>query len=49
MRELEADEVVQNALGPLTYEAFWRAKWAEIEEYRTKVSDWEVERYLESA
>jgi glutamine synthetase len=49
MRELEADEVVQKALGPLTYEAFWRAKWAEIEEYRTKVSDWEVERYLESA
>jgi glutamine synthetase len=49
MRELEADEVVQNALGSLTYEAFWRAKWAEIEEYRTKVSDWEVEHYLESA
>jgi len=49
MRELEADEVIQNALGPLTYEAFWRAKWAEIEDYRTKVSDWEVERYLESA
>ena len=49
MRELEADEVVQEALGPLTFEAFWRAKWAEIEEYRTKVTDWEVERYLESA
>lgn len=49
MRELEADAVLQDALGSQTYEAFYRAKWAEIEEYRTKVSDWEVERYLELA
>ncbi len=49
LRELAADDVLQDALGPLTYEAFHRAKWAEVEEYRTKVSDWEVERYLETA
>lgn len=49
MRELENDEVVRNALGQETYEAFSRAKWAEIEEHRMKVSDWEVERYLETA
>ena len=32
-----------------SYEAFWRAKWAEVEESRMKVTDWEVERYLEQA
>jgi glutamine synthetase len=49
MRELEADALLQNALGEQTYEAFKRAKWAEIEEYRTHVTDWELERYLELA
>ena len=49
LRELEADPVIRDALGPTLYEAFWRAKWAEIEEYRMKVTDWEVERYLEVA
>jgi glutamine synthetase len=38
---------LQDALGPVIYEAFRRAKWAEIEEYRMRVTDWEVERYLE--
>jgi glutamine synthetase len=49
MRELEKDKILQEALEPATYEAFCRAKWAEIEEYRMKVSDWEVEHYLELA
>ena len=49
LRELEKDEVVKEALGPVSYEALSRAKWAEIEEYRMKVTDWEVERYLEVA
>jgi len=49
LRELEGDQVLQDALGPVTYEAFRRAKWAEIDEYRTRVTDWEVERYLELA
>ena len=49
MRELDKDEVLKEALEPATYEAFKRAKWAEIEENRMKVSDWEVERYLEQA
>jgi glutamine synthetase len=44
---LEEDGVLKEALGPTTYESFMRAKWAEVEEYRTKVTDWEVERYLE--
>lgn len=49
MRELEQDEALKDALGPVTYEAFLRAKWAEVEEYRMKVTDWEIERYLETA
>jgi len=49
IRELEADPVLLQALGPTVFEAFYRAKWAEIEEYRTRVSDWELERYLEVA
>ena len=49
MRELEGDLVLQEALGSEVYENFLKAKWAEIEEYRMKVSDWEVARYLEQA
>ncbi len=49
LRELEKDEVIKGALGPAAYEAFVRAKWAEIEESRMRVTDWELERYLEVA
>jgi glutamine synthetase len=49
MRELENDKVLTDAMGTVLYEAFCRAKWAEIEEYRMKVTDWELERYLEQA
>ncbi len=49
LRELERDTVLQEALGSNIYETFTRAKWAEVEDYRMKVTDWEVERYLEVA
>lgn len=49
LRELDNDQVLKDALGIAVYEAFQRAKWAEVEEYRTKVTDWEVERYLLTA
>ncbi len=49
LRELDKDSVLKDALGPVVYEAFVRAKQAEIEEYRMRVTDWEVERYLEVA
>ena len=49
LRELENDAVLQDALGTVAYEAFYRAKWAEVEEYRMRVTDWELERYLEVA
>jgi glutamine synthetase len=49
LRELDANDLLKDALGSVTYEAFNRAKWAEVEESRMRVTDWEVERYLEVA
>ena len=45
--ELEADSVVREALGDHVFNHFIEAKRAEWDEYRTQVSDWEVERYLD--
>jgi len=47
--ELDNDEVIKSALGAATYEAFTRAKRTEWDEYRMCVTDFEVERYLETA
>jgi len=49
LHELDGDAVLKDAFSPVMYEAFHRAKWAEVEEYRMRVTDWEVERYLEVA
>jgi glutamine synthetase len=49
LRELEADVVIRESLGADIYETFNRAKLEEIAEYQMKVTDWEVERYLELA
>ncbi|MGD2157087.1 MAG: type I glutamate--ammonia ligase [Anaerolineales bacterium] len=49
LRELEKDKIIRDALGSEIFEAFRRAKWTEVEEYRTRVTDWEVERYLDIA
>ncbi len=49
LRELDNNPLLQDALGPVIYGAFRRAKWSEIEENRMRVTDWEVERYLEVA
>ena len=45
---LEQDEVVLKALGEHAAQALVRAKRAEWEDYRSRVSDWELERYLET-
>src|SRR4029079_9053022 len=45
--ELDADPVVIEALGEHVFNHYVEAKRAEWDEYRTQVSDWEVERYLE--
>jgi glutamine synthetase len=47
--ELSNDDLMKKTLGPTLYEAFVRAKSAEWEEYRLRVMDWEVQRYLEIA
>jgi len=49
LREFDGDAMLKDALGAETSEAFLRAKWAEVEEYRMRVMDWEIERYLELA
>src|SRR5215208_3607763 len=45
--ELERDEVIREALGEHIFGRFLAAKREEWDEYRTQVSDWEVDRYLE--
>ncbi|HEB64853.1 MAG TPA: type I glutamate--ammonia ligase, partial [Chloroflexi bacterium] len=49
LKELDSDAVLKDTLGESVYAAFMRAKRAEVEEFRLRVTDWEVERYLEIA
>jgi len=49
LNELDKDEVVKAALGETMYDAFTAAKWNEWDEYRLRVTDYEIERYLETA
>jgi len=49
LNELDQDRAIKDAFGPAVYEAFRRAKLEEWEEYRLRVTDWEVNRYLEMA
>ena len=46
---LDKDTVLKDALGEEIYTAFRRAKMEEWEDFRINVTDWEVEKYLESA
>ena len=46
--ELEADEVIREALGEHVFSRFVDAKRAEWDEYRTQVTEWELDRYLEA-
>jgi glutamine synthetase len=45
--ELVRDDVIRDALGDHIFNHYIDAKRAEWDEYRTQVSDWEVERYLD--
>ena len=47
--EMEQDEVVRNALAPGLYETFMRAKRSEWDDYRIHVSDWEIDKFLQTA
>ena len=45
---LEKDDVLKAALGDTIYDAYMRAKWEEWDEFRLRVTDFEIERYLET-
>ena len=45
----EADQVVQDALGGSLTGAFLKSRYAEWEDFRTHVTDWELNRYLTTA
>ena len=48
VEELKADAVVCEALGDHVLEHYIEAKTAEWNEYRTQVTQWELDRYLEA-
>jgi glutamine synthetase len=48
LNALEEDEVIREALGAHTHEAFINAKRLEWEDYRLEVTDWELRKYLPS-
>jgi glutamine synthetase len=45
---LEADDVILDALGPHVSEKFVQAKTAEYTDFLASVSQWEIDRYLET-
>lgn len=49
LSELEKDTVLKDALGDFLFEAYLRAKWEEWDDFRLRVTDYEIERYLETA
>jgi glutamine synthetase len=46
LQELEKDSVVRDALGLHVYERFSQGKQAEWNDYRLEVTDWELNKYL---
>ena len=44
--ELQADDVIKNALGEHIYDRFMTAKRIEWDEYRQQVHKWELDQYL---
>lgn len=49
LTELSKDDVIKASLGGYLTEAYLRAKWEEWDEFRLRVTDYEIERYLETA
>lgn len=46
--ELEKNDVIREALGEFTFGKFIQAKRAEWDSYRMSISQWELDRYLET-
>lgn len=47
LKDLAADDVMKNAMGPHLFQNFIEAKNLEYDAYRQQVSDWERDQYLE--
>lgn len=47
LEELAQDEVIRGALGADTFAKYYEAKCEEWESYRTSVSKWETDRYMD--
>ncbi|NLR31279.1 type I glutamate--ammonia ligase [Levilactobacillus tujiorum] len=47
LKDLAADDVMRNAMGHHLFQSFMEAKNLEYNSYRTQVSQWEREQYLE--
>ncbi|MBL8051129.1 MAG: type I glutamate--ammonia ligase [Anaerolineales bacterium] len=47
--ELEKNAVVKEAFGDFLFEAYLRAKYEEWDDFRLRVTDYEIERYMETA
>lgn len=45
---MKASKLMEKALGSFLYKRYIEAKTAEWDSYRTAVSDWEIDRYLET-
>jgi glutamine synthetase len=45
---MKSDRIVQQTLGQKLFERYVDAKTSEWDEFRTHVSEWEVNRYLET-
>jgi glutamine synthetase len=48
LQALTSDPVIRDGLGDHVYQAFVRAKRAEWDDYRIRVTEWELKRYLET-
>ncbi len=46
---MENDPLFKDVLGDKLFETYIRGKWADWDEYRTTVSEWEIKRYLQTA
>ncbi|MBV6394266.1 MAG: Glutamine synthetase [Anaerolineales bacterium] len=49
LTELSKNDAIKSALGDYLAEAYLRAKWEEWDEFRLRVTDYEIQRYLETA
>jgi glutamine synthetase len=43
---MENDPLFENLLGKDLFDSYTRGKWSDWDEFRTSVSDWEIDRYL---